>query len=225
MLIFNYSNKKSKNMKKHINEVIRQAGEHSETKITEMVMIHFRDLGFELVKTKHLKKQAKKQRNQNRIIDELIHENYAMSKALINAGIATVDALIPDTANPISTQARTAGARQGAEAIDAELDAIINSLDSHINAMTKTLDDANLTRIKFELDEQERLLDEPMETTQDPAMDEAVDLYMYYLQLHHTPYQARLMALLTVKEKVEGTGYDSYYIDVYNHLKLLKFTM
>ena len=91
--------------------------------------------------------------------------------------------------------------------------------------MTKTLDDANLTRIKFELDEQDRLLDEPMDQIDDPALDEAVDLYMYYLQLHHTPYQARLMALLTVKEKVEGTGYDSYYIDVYNHLKLLKFTM
>ncbi len=211
-------------MKKHINEVIRQAGEHSETKITEMVMIHFRDLGFELVKTKHLKKQAKKQRNQNRIIDELIHENYAMSKALINAGIATVDALIPDSANPISTQARTAGARQGAEAMDAELDAIINSLDSHINAMTKTLDDANLTRIKSELDELDRLLDEPMDDVEDPALDEATRVYQQQIAEGYSPYQARIVAMLNVKLEVENSGYEAYWIDVYNHLRASNFT-
>ena len=206
-------------MKKHIEEVIRQAGEHSETKITEMVMSHFKDLGFELVKNKDLKKLEKKVKNQNRIIDELIHENYAMSKALINAGIATVDALIPDSANPISTQARTAGARQGAEAMDVELDAIINSLDSHIDRMTEVLNAAELTRIKFELDEQEALLDEPMETTQDPAINEAIRVYQLQLDEGYSPYQARIVALLNIKHEVEQSGYDSYWIDVYNHLR------
>ena len=210
-------------MKKHIKEIIRQAKQDGNAEITAMVMVHFRDQGFELVSKKDLKKQKKKVRNQNAIIDELIHENYAMSKALINAGIATVDAQIPDSANPISTQAATAGARQGAEANDAELDAIINSLDAHINKMTKTLDDANYTRIKFELDEQDRLLDEPIEEQQDPAMDEAVDLYMYYNAWYHTPYQARSAALKYVKEKVEDSGFDAYWIDVYNHLKALQF--
>ena len=210
-------------MKKHIQEIIRQAKQDGNAEITAMVMVHFRDQGFELVSKKDLKKQKKKVRNQNAIIDELIHENYAMSKALINAGIATVDAQIPDSANPISTQAATAGARQGAEANDAELDAIINSLDAHINKMTKTLDDANYTRIKFELDEQDRLLDEPIEEQQDPAMDEAVDLYMYYNAWYHTPYQARSAALKYVKEKVEDSGFDAYWIDVYNHLKALQF--
>lgn len=218
-------------MKKHITEIIRQAGEQQETKITEMVMIHFRDLGFELVKTKDLKKQKKKVRNQNAIINELIHENYAMSKALINAGFATVDAQIPDSANTISTQAATAGARQGAEAMDAELNAdasitaIMDSLDAHINKMTKTLDDANLTRIRYELDEQDAMLDEPIEEQQDPTLAEAVDLYLYYIEMHHTPYQARSAALLNIKEKVEDSGFDAYWIDVYNHLKLLKFTI
>ena len=216
-------------MKKHIAEIIRQAGEQQETKITEIIMIHFRDLGFELVKTKDVKKQKKKVKRQNAIITELIHENYAMSKALINAGIATVDAQIPDSANPISTQAATAGARQGVEAMDAEQDAnasitaIMDSLDAHINKMTKTLDDANYTRIKAELDEQDRLLDEPMEEQQDPAMDEAVDLYSYYNAWYHTPYQARSAALKYVKEKVEDSGFDAYWIDVYNHLKTLQF--
>ena len=216
-------------MKKHIKEIIRQAGEQQETKITEIVMIHFRDLGFELVKTKDLKKQKKKVRNQNAIITELIHENYAMSKALINAGIATVDAQIPESANPISTQAATAGARQGAEAIDAELNAdasitaIMDSLDAHINKMTKTLDDANLTRIKAELDEQDAMLDEPNGGIEDPAINEAVDLYMYYNAWYHTPYQARSAALKYVKEKVEDSGFDAYWIDVYNHLKTLQF--
>lgn len=210
-------------MKKHINEIIRQSSEHSETKITAMVMIHFRDLGFELVKMKDLKKQKKKTRNQNAIINELIHENYAMSKALINAGIATVDALIPESANTISTQARTAGARQGAEANDAELDAIINSLDAHIDKMTDVLNAAELTRIKYELDEQDRMLDEPIKEQQDPAHEEATRVYQQQIAEGYSPYQARLVAMLNVKLEVENSGFDAYWIDVYNHLKTLQY--
>jgi len=225
-------------MKKHINEVIRQAGEHSETKITEMVMTHFRDLGFELVKRKDLKKQEKTIKNLHSQINELVHDNWQIQMKLYESGLGTiglentnVEASKFGEETLISTQAVTEGARQGGEANDVELDAdasitaIMNSLDSHIDKMTKTLDDANYTRIKFELDEMEAILDEPDAGMEDPALDEAVDLYMYYIEIGHVPYQARLMALLHVKEKIEDSGYEAYWIDVYNYLKLLKFTM
>jgi len=225
-------------MKKHINEVIRQAGEHSETKITEMVMTHFRDLGFELVKRKDLKKQEKTIKNLHSQINELVHDNWQIQMKLYESGLGTiglentnVEASKFGEETLISTQAVTEGARQGGEANDVELDAdasitaIMNSLDSHIDKMTKTLDDANYTRIKFELDEMEAILDEPDAGMEDPALDEAVDLYMYYIEIGHVPYQARLMALLHVKEKIEDSGYEAYWIDVYNYLKLLKFAM
>ena len=220
-------------MKKHIEEIIRQACEHSETKITEMVMVHFRDLGFELVKRKDLKKQEKTIKKLHSQINELVHGNWQIAMKLYESQLSTIDQENTNVAisssnsiNPITTQAETAGLRQGAEANEQEaISAIMNSLDNHINKMTKTLDDANLTRIKFELDEQEALLDEPMDQIDDPALDEAVDLYMYYIEINHTPYQARLMALLHVKEKIEDSGYEAYWIDVYNYLKLVKFTM
>jgi hypothetical protein len=219
-------------MKKHIKEIIRQAKQDGNAEITAMVLEHFEKQGFELVSKKDLKKQEKTIKQLNSTINELVHDNWQIAMRLYEAGLhtnnpenTTIEAKTPETETLISTQAETAGLRQGAEAMEMEIDVIINSLDNHINKMTKVIDDANLTRIKFELDEQEAMLDEPMDQIDDPALDEAVNLYMYYIEMGHTPYQARLMALLHVKEKIEDTGYEAYWIDVYNHLKLVKFTI
>ena len=225
-------------MKKHIKAIIRQAKQDDDTTITAIVLEHFEKQGFEIVSKKDLKKTKKTIKNLHSQINELVDDNWQIQMKLYESGIATinpentnVEAETPKAETLISTQARTAGARQGAEAIDVELDAdasitaIMDSLDDHIDKMTKTLDDANLTRIKFELDEQDALLDEPMDDIDDPALDEAVDLYIKYIEMHHTPYQARMLALLEINEKIEESGYDTYWIDVYNYLKLLKFTM
>jgi hypothetical protein len=221
-------------MKKHMKEIIRQAKQDDDTTITAIVLEHFRDQGFEIVSKKDLKKTKKTIKQLNSTINELVHDNWEIAMRLYESEIANIDqentnVYISSKAdvNPITTQAETAGLRQGADAkeMEMEIDVIINSLDNHINKMTKVIDDANLTRIKFELDEQEAMLDEPMDQIDDPAMDEAVNLYMYYIEMDHTPYQARLMALLHVKEKIEDTGYEAYWIDVYNNLKLVKFTI
>jgi hypothetical protein len=218
-------------MKKHIAEVIRQAGEHSETKITEIVMMHFKDLGFELVKRKDLKKQEKTIKKLHLQIHNLVSDNWEIAMQLYEARLhtnnpanTTIEATNPDNESLISTQAVTEGARRGVEANNVDIEAIMNSLDSHINKMTKTLDDANLTRIKFELDEQEALLDEPDEAMEDPALTEATRVYQQQIAEGYSPYQARIVAMRNVKLEVENSGYEAYWIDVYNHLRASNFT-
>lgn len=169
-------------MKKHINEIIRQSDLDHKTKMITMVMTHFKQLGFELVKADDLKKLEKKLTNTEQQINELVDDNWQIAMKLYEAEQAlgpeccmhmentNIEAANSNTANSISTQAKTAGLRKGAEANDVELDAIINSLDSHIDRMTEVLQAADLaaelTRIKFELDVQDVLLDEQDSTTE-----------------------------------------------------------
>lgn len=213
--------------------VIRQAEKDGDAKITAWVLTHFKKQGFELVAKKDVKAMEKLNKLYKSQIADLVHDNWEIQMRLYEVELIAKD---PENTNVeaskfgeetlISTQARTAGLRQGAEANEQEaISAIMKCLDNHIDEITKVLDRAELTRIKANLDEQDRLLDEPMDQIDDPALDEAVDLHMYYLQLHRTPYLARLTALLFVKQKVEDSGYDHYWIDVYNYLKLLKYTM
>ena len=212
--------------------MIRQAKQDDDTQITATVLAHFKDQGFEMVLKSDLKKQEKTIKKLHSQINELVHDNWEIAMRLYEAGLGAVDPentaveaqkFREETLN--TTQAETAGVRRSAEAMEQEIDAIMLHLDTHINRMTKVIDDANLTRIKFNLDEQDALLDEPMEVVEDPALDEAVDIYMYYIEMGHVPYQARRIALLFIKEKVEESEYDHYWIDVYNHLREIKFTI
>lgn len=221
-------------MKKHIKEIIRQAKLDGNAEITAMVMVHFRDQGFELVSKKDLKKTKKTIKRLHSQINELVNDNWQIQMRLYDQGLATIN---PENTNvfnssraevnPITTQAETAGLRQGAEANEQEsISAIMDSLDAHINHITKILDRAELTRIEFELNEMDRMLDEPNAGNEDTASAEAIQCYLKHLQAEPgtTPLQARLLALHEIAQTVPETGYDHYWIDVYEYLRTMQFT-
>lgn len=222
-------------MKKHIKAMIKKSKENPDTQITAFILEGFAEQGFEIVSKKDLKKTKKTIKRLHSQINELVHDNWQIQMRLYDQGLATIN---PENTNvynssraevnPITTQAETAGLRQGAEANEQEsISAIMDSLDAHINHITKILDRAELTRIEFELNEMDRMLDEPNAGIEDTASAEAIQCYLKHLQAEPgtTPLQARLLALHEIAQTVPETGYDHYWIDVYEYLRTMQFTL
>ena len=222
-------------MKKHIKAMIKKSKENPDTQITAFILEGFAEQGFEIVSKKDLKKNNKKIKWALKQINELVNDNWQIAMRSYEAGLATTDPENTNVAisssnsvNPITTQAETAGLRQGAEANEQEaISAIMNSLDAHINHITKILDRAELTRIEFELNEMDAMLDEPNAGIEDTAYEEAIQCYLKHLlaKLGTTPLQARLLALHEIAQTVPETGYDHYWIDVYEYLRTMQFTL
>ena len=220
-------------MKKHIKAMIKKSKENPDTQITAFILEGFAEQGFEIVSKKDLKKNNKKIKWALKQINELVNDNWQIAMRSYEAGLATTDPENTNVAisssnsvNPITTQAETAGLRQGAEANEQEvISAIMDSLDAHINHITKILDRAELTRIQAELDEQDRLLDEPAEINEDPAQQEAISTYLRQIAEGYSPFQARLVAMIEIQRKVEESEYEAYWIDTYNYLRTMQFTL
>lgn len=203
-------------MKKHMKTIIRQAKTFGESEITAMVMTNFKKQGFELVMKKDIKKAKRTIEEQQSTINELIRDNWEITSRLhkmkynTNSGENTsIEASNLRDINSISIQAKTEGLRRDAGAeTNRTIDEIINSLDLQIDQMTNILDDANATRIKRELDEQDALLNEPetLDLLIDPVQQKACELYLKYLAVLPA-LQARDAAIQEVKFAEENTEY------------------